>query len=900
MSKEIKLAKSNTDSGRITDSALRQKVDERTQLRGWQLHDGLRNHEADAKNSIATEEEHQMGLIHTETHDMPQTPMDQGVPSVPSFSHTNTSSTCEAPIPPTPWREWEGSEIPPETDLFEEQQTQDPVLYQSPSLLSIPHTTQRCPPSASALSHQSAEDCLCANSPHHPGALPVSLEQPPGDPTFRSSSNSEQTTFSHLEQTSELLRSVPSPTLPGRMERPKETPSSSRSPISRGNNTASAGTNISAETLLKLAKKNARKEDIWHVAVESPFGCNVKTQQDTEAAFAEQAVSKDPIPEKQTGLAQNDPHKTEILGEAGLLNTQQIKIQKKSRTDRMLKNPSAQRMDPNTTLRTGAENTTVLLEGGNESPANTAVSSFSRSLKRPSTLRLLAGAAMTASSTVENGSDKESGIDCDVQKVSSAYRKGIQKTRFLVHRAPALRHRQAQKRAAQAGRSATHAAGSATGKAATGMTQTLSTTLAAGVKKAASYISVAAKGAVVPVVAVILAILLVVLLCMTIFTSAIGSPYGIFLVHEQQQELEFDAAVRRLTNSYYNKIFSQEIATDYETVEVVCHITDSEQTWKEMTAVYAVAVCKEGMDAMTMDSDHYEVLQEVFWQKIKVTFRTTIRRERVETVVREAYSYTITRYYDANGNETDGLVTGGYTRTETVNVPAEIEVHYVIHRTLHVTVTEKTLEQLEQQFDFTDGDKETVEDLLSEPDDLWSVLTADFTNLMISSGDVAGTVDVTSYATVGETVYRALRANGYSKQSACGILGNIQQECSMNPQCWTGRAYGLCQWMDGRLENLQRLSDWQTAETQTGFMISELNHSPGIWSIYGGSMGYTYSGVKITSLSAFQSCTNVKAAAGAFCVCFERSAEFPGDPGYDNRLDYAVSWYNYAQSHWEP
>lgn len=757
-----------------------------------------------------------------------------------------------------------------------------------------------------------------------------------------------ETKLVHESKASVLAESTPE-----EKPAPLSTPKSGRSSARLADESSQ-----SPETLIRLAKKDADMESALNPSQEplvhsksTPAHAALKDESDAEAAFTSQLIEKDAIPLKtpissdrsapkvDTGrefselfsCGENPKRSMRTKGSAShsdrsdeqgifplgeskpdgesrstpIYKGRTAKAPKKftvqkpeSRLDRMLKSKSAQQMNPDKALRsTVVDSSAALGTGRSATPDDIPLKSTSKPLKRHTALRLLAGAAAVTSSaagsiSASNGSGQ---TDDDARQVAESYRRGAGGTRSLLQGTREFQRRQAEKRAAQAGRAAASSAGKTAGEAA----KKGSVTVLEGLKDAASEIIATAGEALVPVVVVIIALLLIVLIVMSIFTSTAGSPYGIFFVHDQPQEIEFDAAISRITNSYYNRIFSQQMSNDYENIEVICNLSDSEQIWKEIVAVYAVDVCKEGMDAITMDADHYEILKDVFWQKVKVSFRTSTRTERVETVVREAYSYTITKYYDPDGNETSVLVSGGHATEETINVPAEIEVSYIIHRTLHVTVSEKTLEQVENHYHFTDGEKDTADDLLQENDDLWAELTADFTNLIISSGGAAGAVDVTSYASVGETVYRALIANGYSKQAACGILGNIQQECSMNPQCWTGSAYGLCQWMGGRLENLQRLNNWQSPEVQTGFMISELAHSTGIWSTYGGSMGYTYSGVRITSLSAFKSCTNVRAAAGAFCVCFERSNEFPGDYGYDNRLDYAVSWYNYAQSHWE-
>jgi hypothetical protein len=571
------------------------------------------------------------------------------------------------------------------------------------------------------------------------------------------------------------------------------------------------------------------------------------------------------------------------------------KAGQKSKTDRMLNDNPNHEIAPDVLLnRSEAGNADMLLGADrNAATARTAASSASRFLRQGSKSLLKLGARAAASAVISSQvTEKMEDSDTDAQKVLQQYEKSVRGVRSLSRSIQNRKRKQAEKRAAQAGRFAGRAATDTAGKAAQQGGKKLATVAAETIKETAASIAAFAGSAIVPVLAVILSILLVVMIFMSMFTSIAGSPYGIFFVHEQQQNMEFDTAVSKVTNSYYNKIYEQEMSKDYEEVEASCAITDSEEVWKEITAIYAVDVCKEGLDAMTMDKEHYEILEDVFWQKVSVSFWDSSWTERVETEVSPAHTETVT---------TTDPVTGAVTITQ-VNIPAEMEVTYVVHRTLHITVSAKTLDQMKNRYGFTDGEKQTVDDLLAEGDDLWSSLTPDFTNLIISSnseeGGTVGAVDVTAYSTVAETVYRALIEHGYSKQAACGILGNIQQECSMNPDCQSGGAYGMCQWMGSRLENLKQRSGYQTVSVQTSFMIGELSSQTSIWSTYGSEVNHTYNGVKITSLSAFKNCTNVKAAAGAFCICFERSGEFPGNQWYEARLNYAQQWYSYAQSHW--
>jgi hypothetical protein len=54
-------------------------------------------------------------------------------------------------------------------------------------------------------------------------------------------------------------------------------------------------------------------------------------------------------------------------------------------------------------------------------------------------------------------------------------------------------------------------------------------------------------------------------------------------------------------------------------------------------------------------------------------------------------------------------------------------------------------------------------------------------------------------------IFSLLTARGYSPAQAAGIVGNLQQESSLNPTRWgdNGTSYGLAQWHKDRLSGLQ-------------------------------------------------------------------------------------------------
>ena len=142
-----------------------------------------------------------------------------------------------------------------------------------------------------------------------------------------------------------------------------------------------------------------------------------------------------------------------------------------------------------------------------------------------------------------------------------------------------------------------------------------------------------------------------------------------------------------------------------------------------------------------------------------------------------------------------------------------------------------------------------------------------------------------------------LISNGYSKQAAAGILGNIQGEAgsSMNPDIDQvgGPGYGIVQWdgsaypligsptWDGR-EYVQRLmaaagisTDYTTMEAQ----IRLLN-----WCMYNGQW---IGAVDPTSVEGFKNSTDPKQAAYAFEKNFERPAT-----AHSERQGYAQAWYD--------
>ncbi|MFW3577793.1 phage tail tip lysozyme [Vagococcus fluvialis] len=146
-------------------------------------------------------------------------------------------------------------------------------------------------------------------------------------------------------------------------------------------------------------------------------------------------------------------------------------------------------------------------------------------------------------------------------------------------------------------------------------------------------------------------------------------------------------------------------------------------------------------------------------------------------------------------------------------------------------------------------------------------------------------------------LYQMLLSMGYSREAACGILGNVQGEVgpSMNPDTEQvgGPAYGCVQW-DGSAYPLVGSPTWNGREYVQRLMdaariIDDYTtykaQAPLIdWCMYNGQwIGQVYP----TSVNAFKRLADPKTAANAFELNFERPAA-----AHPEREVYAQRWFD--------
>ena len=81
-----------------------------------------------------------------------------------------------------------------------------------------------------------------------------------------------------------------------------------------------------------------------------------------------------------------------------------------------------------------------------------------------------------------------------------------------------------------------------------------------------------------------------------------------------------------------------------------------------------------------------------------------------------------------------------------------------------------------------------------------------------------------------QTIYNFLIDEmGLNSAAACGVLANIEKESDFNPNLYgdSGSSYGICQWHNGRFDNLKKFCNqngysWTTLEGQLHFLKYEL------------------------------------------------------------------------------
>lgn len=102
--------------------------------------------------------------------------------------------------------------------------------------------------------------------------------------------------------------------------------------------------------------------------------------------------------------------------------------------------------------------------------------------------------------------------------------------------------------------------------------------------------------------------------------------------------------------------------------------------------------------------------------------------------------------------------------------------------------------------------------------------------MVLSSLSISATAATAPTSKTVQTIYNFLIGEmNLNSAAACGVLANIEKESNFNPNLYgdSGSSYGICQWHNGRFENLKNFCDkngysWKTLEGQLYFLKYEL------------------------------------------------------------------------------
>lgn len=139
-----------------------------------------------------------------------------------------------------------------------------------------------------------------------------------------------------------------------------------------------------------------------------------------------------------------------------------------------------------------------------------------------------------------------------------------------------------------------------------------------------------------------------------------------------------------------------------------------------------------------------------------------------------------------------------------------------------------------------------------------------------------------------------LMASGWTLNSICGMLGNMQVESSINPGRWqndvvapvdpTGVGYGLVQWTP-----YTNYTNWATSSGYSDPSVMDANLARIEYELANNLQWIPTIEYPMT----FQQFKESTADADILAMIFLANYERPADPNQPIRGEYALNWYNY-------
>lgn len=189
-----------------------------------------------------------------------------------------------------------------------------------------------------------------------------------------------------------------------------------------------------------------------------------------------------------------------------------------------------------------------------------------------------------------------------------------------------------------------------------------------------------------------ISVFLIPLLLVVLIGGLLISPLGLFFSTEVEGEMTLQQAMSQLNTEFSDQIAEIENSIPHDEVQQ----NGQRAVWKEILTVYAVKTTtstENSMDAVTMDEDHFAVLQEIFWDMNIIDYTTETYIEEVNVEVEDS------------GEISEETQTVEKTR-------------------LVITIGSKTAQQMAEEYGFTAEQLGYVAELLSEEyAEFWTMLS---------------------------------------------------------------------------------------------------------------------------------------------------------------------------------
>lgn len=183
-----------------------------------------------------------------------------------------------------------------------------------------------------------------------------------------------------------------------------------------------------------------------------------------------------------------------------------------------------------------------------------------------------------------------------------------------------------------------------------------------------------------------IAVIIIIIICL--IAMLVSSVFGIFFSSEDtgstitvngtQQVVTMNQVISDLNTEFMNKITQIQQETSHDEYD----ITGQRTEWKDILAIYSVKISegKNETDVITLNDEKVQILKNIFWQMNEVTSNTEQVTKTIETT-------------DSNGNTV--------SQTTTITM-------------LHITINNKSIEEMSNQYSFSTEQKSQLTELTSE------------------------------------------------------------------------------------------------------------------------------------------------------------------------------------------